>query len=260
MFKKVLASILMSLVLMPQSFSMPTPVSVGGYLFPPFIYNEKDAIRGITIDLIKLLNESQTEYIFDFHLTSSKRRYKDFSNKHYDLLFFEDMRWGWKDKEISPTKVILKGGEVFITHASNERNQDFFKDLSGKKILGILGYHYKFANYNSDRVYLKENFNVELRTNHLSNIHTIAKRNLTQVAIVTKSLLKQFLKRFPHLKNKILISNELDQEYKHTILVRENSRPTTEEVNSLIKKLYEEGQLKKLWDKYGIEQSDRISF
>jgi ABC-type amino acid transport substrate-binding protein len=260
MLGKIIFTFLLLTTLVKNTIAAPIDVSVGGYLFPPFVYNDRDTIRGISLDLIELLNKSQSKYNFVFHLTSSKRRYKDFGNNEYSLIFFEDIKWGWKKKKVVPSDVILKGGEVFIAHASKGRGQEFFKDLKNKRILGILGYHYKFANFNADREFLNKNYNVDLRTNHLSNIHTIAKRDLNQVAIVTKSLLKQFFKENPVLRSKILVSDNMDQEYRHTILIRENSKPTKDEINKLIKNLYKNGSLKRLWKKYGIEESDQVSF
>ncbi len=241
-----------------SNFAAPTTVKVGGYLFPPFIGQYKNEIKGITIDLIKLLNESQDEFLFKFQLTSSKRRYKDYENGEYDLLFFENLQWGWKDYDMEASNVILHGGEVFIAHAAKGRTQEYFKDISGKKILGILGYHYKFADFKTDREYLQTKFNVELRTNHESNILSISKRDLPQLAIVTKSLLTQYFKKFPQAKERILVSNELDQKYEHTILLRSNKQLTKDKLNQILKSLSESGKLKKLWDSYGISPKDQV--
>jgi ABC-type amino acid transport substrate-binding protein len=241
------------------SIATSIKVSVGGYIFPPFIYQDKNEIKGITIDLLKLLNENQSKYIFEFHLTSSKRRYRDFKNGLYDLIFFENKKWGWNNIDISNSSIILKGGEVFIAHNVKGRNQKYFHDLKNKKVLGILGYHYEFANFKTDRKYLKEKFNVEVRTNHESNIHTIAKRNLDQVAIVTKSLLNLYLKKNPRYKNSLIVSNKMDQVYEHQILFRENSPLSYQEISSLLKDLDSKGLLSKLWDKYAIDKKDQIS-
>ena len=54
-----------------------------GYMFPPFVeIGEQGKVSGLTLDLIDALNKIQSEYHFEFYLTSSKRRYKDFQNKN----------------------------------------------------------------------------------------------------------------------------------------------------------------------------------
>jgi hypothetical protein len=56
-------------------------------------------------------------------------------------MFFEDLKWGWKqkkiDKMISKTDVYMHGGEVYITHKDG-KTQNYFKDLSNKKKNGLL--------------------------------------------------------------------------------------------------------------------------
>ena len=240
------------------TFASAVEVRVGGYIFPPFIYYDKNKVKGITIDLIKLLNKNQTKFNFTFHLTSSKRRYRDFKNGLYDTIFFENKKWGWNNIDISNSKVILKGGEVFITHKTKGITQSYFDSLKGKKVLGILGYHYEFANFKTDRDYLKTKYNVEVRTNHKSNIHTIAKRDLNQVAIVTKSLLSLYLKKNPHYKDSILTSDKMDQVYMHQVLFKENSPLTNIEITKIFKSLYSKGVLTELWNNYAIDENDQI--
>lgn len=62
-------------------------IKVGGYVFPPFIEKEGEAFVGVTIDLLDTLNTYQDEYFFQFVPTSSKRRYVDFDNQKFDVLF-----------------------------------------------------------------------------------------------------------------------------------------------------------------------------
>lgn len=227
-------------------------VVVGGYNFPPFISHKKDKVSGITIDLINLMNQSQSKYEFVFKLTSPKRRYRDFRNKEYDMIFFENLVWGWNKDSITASKVILKGGEVFIAKSLPGRGQEYFRNLKGRKILGILGYHYQFAKFKTGRKFLKEKYNMELGTNHESNLNYLITRDDSAVAIVTKSFFNQFLKKRPDLKESFIVSDNFDQIYNHTILVRENFTPSVKEMNLIMEKLNQTQKLKVLWSKYGI--------
>ncbi len=83
---------------------------------------------------------------------------------------FEDKNWGWKNKNISPSKVILKGGEVYIANSDTAKNQSYFENIKGRSIAAFLGYHYGFAGFNADEQYLKNNFKIELSSTHQGNI------------------------------------------------------------------------------------------
>ncbi len=228
-------------------------IMVGGYEFPPFVSINDGKPQGMTLDLIELLNKSQNKYLFKFTLTTSKRRYKDFSENKYSLIFFENIIWGWQAEPIAPSRVILNGGEVFIAKAIPGRDESFFNTLKDKTILGIIGYHYKFANLVTNREYLQKYFKMELGTGHRENINSVIDRDSPMIAIVTKSYLNLFLSKNPTLRSKLLISSKFDQIYRHTILVRQNTAPGISEINELIDKLKKKGELDKVWQKYGIK-------
>ena len=67
-----------------------TKINVGAYEFPPFFYISNGQHQGLVGDLIKEINSFQTDYEFTLVKTSSSKRYEDFSNQKFDLMFFED--------------------------------------------------------------------------------------------------------------------------------------------------------------------------
>lgn len=229
-------------------------VLVGGYEFPPFVTLRGSVPRGMTIDLIELLNKEQSKYLFKFVPTTPDRRYIDFSTKKYDLIFFENIIWGWQEEPIEPTKVILNGGEVFITKAVDGRDKEFFSTLKDKKILGVTGYHYNFANHVTNKDYLQKYFNMTLNESHSENIRSVIKSESPTIAIVTKSYLDLFINNNPDLKDKILISNKFDQIYRHTILARKNNNPSAKELSELIDSLKQTKKIQSIWKKYGVEK------
>jgi len=233
--------------------STPIEIKVGGYLFAPFIQTKQKQPTGLTPDLIELLNTQQTEFNFVLVSTSPKRRYIDFERNVFDAIFFENKNWGWQDKPILPSKVFLSGGEVYITLNSQFKDQSFFSDLKEKSLLGILGYHYGFAQFNSDEAWLKHHFKIEL-VNYPSTLINQILAKKAQIGVITESYLYNRFKLNPSLKPKILISNKRDQEYKHTILVRENSPLTIEKINSLLEKIKQNGELKLLLKNYGLSK------
>ncbi|MCP4670236.1 MAG: ABC transporter substrate-binding protein [Desulfobacula sp.] len=227
-------------------------VIVGGYLFPPFVEEISNQHVGITIDLINEMNSFQNKYKFQFVLTSSKRRFGAFDKEKFDLIMFEDKKWGWGDKDIVASKVFLKGGEVYITKAALSKDQSYFDSFKNKSLTVILGYHYGFANFNSDEKFLKDNFKVEFNSSHEGNIKKVLLER-SDISVVTLSYLLKFFKQNPDKQSRLLVSKKFDQQYNHTILLRKNSNIDVKEMNTLLSKLEKAGVLSRIWKKYGIE-------
>jgi len=235
-----------------SSLSATEVVNVGGYIFPPFVEkDEKGNISGMTLDLIDSLNTTQNTYHFNLILTSSRRRYVSFQQGQFDMLFFENKLWGWQNTPTQATKVYLKGGEVFIALRSKAKSQDYFNNLKGKSIAAMLGYHYSFAGLNADPEFLRSKFNISLSTDERMNIQLVLLERM-DVAIITKSYLDRFLINNPSAYSKLLISNKMDQEYEHTILVRKNTNPNVVKMNMLLDKLVQSGEYEKILQRYGI--------
>lgn len=227
-------------------------VLVGGYSFSPFAEYVDGKFEGITLEIINEMNALQDTFVFKFVPTSSKRRYRDFDHGDFDLIMFESLQWGWADKPIEKSDVIYQGGEVYITSTVPGRDQDYFNDLKGKRILGYVGYHYGFADYNADEVFLEKQFNVKLTTTHEGNIRSVASGR-ADIAVVAISFLKKYLHHHPEIAEKILISKKLDQQYNLTMLMRSNTHPTISEINALIQKMKENGIFTRIFESYGIK-------
>ncbi len=205
----------------------------------------------MTLDLISALNKYQSKYEFNFTLTSPKRRYLSFQQGKFDLIMFESIDWRWQKLDIEASKVFLKGGEVYIALNKPGRGQEFFSNLKQKKIAGILGYHYGFAGFNADELFLRKEFNIHLTNDHEGSIKLILIER-DDIAVVTQSFLSIYLIRNPTVKSKILISEKMDQKYSHTILVRKGSQPSVAEINQLLNGMKKQGVLQTIWEQYGL--------
>jgi len=252
MLKKIFIAHLF-ILLFVGNLSAAEQVNVGGYIFPPFVeQDDKGNVYGMTLDLIDALNKVQNEYRFSFVLTSSRRRYLAFEQGEFDALFFESALWGWQDTHIEATEVFLKGGEVFIALASNAKTQDYFNSIKNKSIAAMLGYHYSFAGFNSDPDFLRSTFDIQLSTDEKLNIQLVLLGRM-DLAIVTKLYLDKFIIDNPSAKSKLLISQKMDQKYKHTILIKKSSNLNIAKMKRLLDKLIQTGEYSKLLQKYGIE-------
>lgn len=227
-------------------------VNVGGYIFPPFVEKyDNGEYGGLALEMIALMNRSQEHYEFRFVPTSPKRRYKDFEEDRYDMILFESIRWGWEGRNVASSRVYLDGGEVYIARTEGGRDQRFFDDLEDKSLAVFLGYHYGFADFNADTDFLKRRFNATATLSHDDNIRLVLSGRV-DIAVITQSFLKRYLKRHPDAAARLLISEKLDQPYRHTVLVRKGVRPDVTEINRLLTAMEESGELSALWRKHGI--------
>lgn len=226
------------------NFYSSTVIKVGAYSFPPYLNINNEKITGKTVDLIALLNKTQNKYKFELVITSPSRRYLDFGVK-FDLMFYEDLDWGWRDKEIENTQLSLKDEEVFISLTDYYNNQDFVKDIKKKKILLIKGFHYAFTGFNTNEDYLSKNFNVVF-TNSPQNTMDFLFSGRAHIAIITKSFLTEYLNKNPEKMDSIIINDSPDQTYNLTILKSKNSVLKIDELNYLINSLKKSGNYSNL--------------
>lgn len=240
--KGVLFSVL--LLCSNYSFAIHT-VKVGGYYFPPFVNSVTGTAEGITISMLDLFNEAQSDFEFVFVATTSKRRHKDFEAKAFDMLLFENMGWGWDNQPLLQSKVFHTGREVFITLAKLNRNQSYFSSLEGKLLGGIKGYHYHIADLQNDPAILRSDYSLLMSDDHQTNIKLLLNGKI-DVAISSREFIAHYLLVEPTLQSKLLISERFDQEYKHRILLRDGIKVTPEYINNLLNTLQISGELQHL--------------
>lgn len=196
-------------------------VRVGGYDFPPYVDSKPGEGPDMLGRIIAQLNTLQSEYRFEFVPVAARRRYGDLVEARFDVMFFESPQWGWQGQGFPAdfTKVFMTGGEVYITQAVAGRGQDYFDDLTGKRLVGILGYHYGFAGFEGDPEILSRRFDIKLVNQHRSSIELVLSGR-RDIAVVTEAYLRRFLFDNPESQGKLLVSQRLDQSYEHRVLVR----------------------------------------
>ncbi|OAN42940.1 amino acid ABC transporter substrate-binding protein [Paramagnetospirillum marisnigri] len=247
--------VLILALLVGHSASAREVVMVGGYEFGPFVDSLPGGkTGGLTLALIDELNRYQDRYDFRFVLTSPNRRYKDFEDRKFDVILFESPDWGWRDHKIAvdASDVFLDGGELYIAQAQPGRGQDYFKDLSGKRMVGILGYHYGFAGFEADPRTLSSRFRMALVNDNAASIEMILK-DRGDVAVVTDAYLKRYLRERPGLDQRLLISDTFDQRYAHRALVRPGGTISVAEINRLLAAMAKDQTLARLWRSHGIK-------
>lgn len=234
--------------------AQPTPVRVGGYVFPPFVEVSSEGVwSGVTIDLIEQLNAMQSEYRFEFVPTAAARRYRELENGQFAMLFFENPAWGWQGHDVESIEGIVLGRELFIAHAERGRGQEYFDHREGRRIALFSGYHYAFTGFISDPTQLRDVHNAVLTFSQESNVQMVL-RGRVDMAVVTESFLEAYLSRHPYYRSRLLIAEEPDQYYQHFLLMRRGAAPTVEEMKSYIDRIREAGVLAQLLERNGINQ------
>ncbi|WP_068503204.1 substrate-binding periplasmic protein [Magnetospirillum moscoviense] len=225
-------------------------VKVGGYEFPPFV--EADG-KGLVHDVIAALNAAQTAYEFRFVPVAARRRYADLADARFDVMFFESPDWEWTQRQaaVDFTAEFLQGGEVFVAQARPGRGQDFFASLTGKRLVGILGYHYGFADFNADPERLARDWGMKLVANHKSSIDMVL-ADRADLAVVTDSYLWAYLSKVPEAREKLLVSDRFDQVYRHRALVRRLGPIDVKILDGLLARLERDGTLARTWRQGGI--------
>lgn len=230
----------------------PIIVKVGATEFPPYIEITPDGkVSGIVRETIDYMNSIQQDYKFVAIPASAMRRHENFKKNIFDLSFYDNIDWGWDKSQVDASKVFMRGKEVYIARARPGRDESYFLSFKDKTMVGMLGYHYGFANFNSDPVFLRNKYNMQSSTSNESSIKMILYER-GDIAVVSDAYLNWYLSIHPDAKDKLLVSKKVDQNYLHTIIVRKNIRPTVAEMNKLLTKFRQSKEFKSIETRYGV--------
>lgn len=256
-----IGSILICIALAVPSLTHAETVRIAGYRFPPFVMVKGDGHTGLTLEVIEALNAMQDQYKFEFFLTSSKRRYLDHEQGFYDAILFEDKRWKWRDRPIEGTRVLARDEEVFVAHSNRVDSEAFFENLKNKQLVGMLGYHYRFADHVTDEGFLDTKFDMLLSSSLERNLQLILldRPSVAEVAVVPRSFLRLYLRRHPQARQHLTVSERVDQVYKLRALVRKGATISVEAMDRLLGKLEESGRLSELRRKYHLPPPEDAS-
>ncbi|MFJ3487645.1 substrate-binding periplasmic protein [Pseudomonas sp. NPDC090202] len=234
-------------------------VRIGAAHFPPYtIRPERGEDTGLLPQMVSALNAMQSQYHFEMVPTSIPRRFRDFQQARFDMAIFENPGWGWKDIPHEDVDMGLEDAEIFVAHKIPGREQNYFDELHGKRLALFSGYHYAFAHFNADPKFLAENYNATLTYSHDSNLLMVL-RDRADVALVTRSYLSTFMAANPEDADQFLISDRVDQVYRHYALLRPNAPISGERFGDLLRQLRENGQMFKIFQPFRIAVTPQAS-
>jgi len=206
---------------------------------------------GLLPQLLEALNREQSEYHFTMLPTAIVRRFSDLQRGRIDMAIFENPQWGWQDIDAEAVDMRLEDAELFVARNEALRDQRYFEQLEGKRLALYRGYHYGFAQFNSDPEFLTSAFNANLGHSHDSNLLMVI-RGRADVALVTRSNLYDFLERNREYARQLLISERVDQVYRHHAMIRAGAPITPERFAALLEQLRAKGELQRIFSPYRI--------
>lgn len=227
-------------------------VKVGAAHFPPYVVRpEKNDQQGLLPELLASLNRSQTAYNFVMVPTSVTRRFRDFAQGRVDMAIFENPQWGWREIPHTAVDMGLEDDEVFVARNVPGRRQDYFNDLSSKHLALFNGYHYAFAQFNASPDYLATHFKATLTYSHESNLLMLS-RERVDIALMTRSFLRDAMLRGIVKTDELLVSERVDQVYRHYAIVQPDGPISAAELTRLLQQLHDSGQMKRIFSRYDI--------
>jgi ABC-type amino acid transport substrate-binding protein len=227
-------------------------VTVGAAYFPPYVVKREQSLHpGLLPQLLDALNQLQDDYRFINRPTAIARRFADFKEGRNDMALFENPAWGWQGIDHHVVDMGLEDFEVFVSRSDTGRGQGYFAELQGKRLALYNGYHYAFAGFNSTPDFLRKNFNATLTYSHDSNLLMVL-HDRVDIAAVTRSFIDDFLQRHRKYVGQLLISQRIDQSYRHKALIRPGAAISPAEFTDMLERLRANGQLAKIFEPFHI--------
>ena len=227
-------------------------IRVGAAHFPPYtVRPERGADIGLLSQLLNALNQLQSDYRFVLVPSSIPRRVRDFERGRVDMMMFENPAWGWQGLSYIAVDMGLEDAEVFVAKQYPDRQQNYFDDLKGKRLALFSGYHYAFAGFNPTPKFLTESYNAMLAYSHESNLLMVL-RGRADIALMTRSNLIDMLRYAPQAKSELIVSQRIDQTYRHYALLRPQAPIQSQHFAQMMQKLRDNGQLMAIFAPYKI--------
>lgn len=232
-------------------------IRVGAYHFPPYVIKpESRTPSGLLPELLLALNQLQSDYRFVLMPTSVTRRYRDLQSGRFDLMLFESPEWGWQDTPHTALDLQIEDAEVYVARAQPGRDEAYFEQLKGKRLALYSGYHYGFADFNANQQFLSQTYDAVLTYSHDNNLIMLL-RGRADIAVITRSYLRIYQDRHPDQRSALLVSQRVDQVYRHHALFRPQAPLTAERLATLLLTLNSRGQLDDLLARYHLATSVR---
>lgn len=255
--KRIALLLVILLTMLPSQGEAKPRIYVGGYSFAPYVEESAEGrYYGFTLDIIDELNSVQSEFHFQFVPTSVEKRHQAFALRRFDMVIFENPEWGWLSADVNYTPLDIEDGERYIALKEKATHSSYFDNLEDKNILLVRGYHYSLLNWKT--VNNNTSYKIQYVNSTKALIENILKRR-GDLAPVTESYLRYYLKRHPEKEQKLVISSRWEQHYLHNVILRNHSKLSQNKLKQYIRTMSESGKLSRIAKKYGLKRTHQKS-
>lgn len=239
--------------LLAQSLAAAQRVMVGASEYLPYVaMPAQGEPGGLLPELLDAMNAVQDDYRFEITLTSTGRRYRDFTRGRIDLVLFESRQWGWQDTPMQTLDLGIDDSEVFVARAMPGRDQSYFATLEGKRLGLHVGYHYAFADFESDSERLHQRFDAIVSRSHETNLEMLLHQRI-DLSVMTKSYLRMYFDAHPERRERLLVSTRVDQAFRPLALIRPNGPIDAERLSAILETLKRNGRYAALLARYHLD-------
>lgn len=215
----------------------------------PFIFTDGS---GLTLDLLNALNDHQDQFSFRHEVMSVHRQMRSLQEDgSVHVAALHNIQWGWQRDKVETSYDLLTARDTFVALKGPTRGQSYFDGFGVRLSIGVLGYHYRFANYNSEQKFLKEKFNLETVESELGvlDMLLLGRGNIGLVSTTTLD----YLAGHDRMKlNRFLISEKYDDEYRRHFVLAKTAPIKAAQFNQLLRELDAKDELAKIFQRYGL--------
>ena len=245
------------LIFTKPSLSKPVDIDVlveDGY-FPIIINAQKK--QGFAPEFINIINDAQEEFNFILISLPVKRLTLSVEKNNFDVLFLMAMQWlpQASQENIEKTKFYTITKNELYTLKENASEQTYFDNLDKLTKVGVLGYSYQFAGFNTNAEYLREEHQVSLTIDEFNVVKMLLLRR-AEVGVLN-SIAYQYFKKQNILNMDLLFKSDIpDAVYEtHFLINSQSNKISSRKMDEILNLPTTQMQLQKLLDKYGIPSS-----
>ncbi|MEQ8393250.1 MAG: transporter substrate-binding domain-containing protein [Thalassospira sp.] len=222
-----------------------TRIKVASYEFGVVFFYDEDARAGMAPYLVSVLNEMQDKYVFEFHETSSRRRYLDLTSGEMDIVLLESPTWEWPDYNVKFSDPIVSERDLYVARKGQSNVASMFANVTDHSLLAVLGFHYAFGDFNSDPQYLNENFDVLLRYNEKEVLNDLL-AGQGDLGVISAGFLAREFERNPDLRDQLILG-PADSTYNLVSIISDDAPISLAEFNEFVAKLKKDAQIGRYW-------------
>lgn len=226
-----------------------TDVMVGVYEYSVVHFYLHDKETGFAHDLVRRLNEVQGDYHFVTVETSSRRRYNDLASGRIDMILLQNPDWNWRGRDVGFSTPIVWEYDILVAGRALVPGPSYFNNVLERSIAGVLGFHYKFADFRDDPKQLTRLLDISLLYNEPEVLEAVI-RGDAEIGVVSAGFMSRKFSHVADLADRIAMGPRADNSYQLASVISRNAPITVERYNSYLNDLRAENAIAPVWSRW----------